>query len=252
MGVPVGGLSYPKVVGEEETLAAVVGGRGPAGEQVAGRSIARFGDGEFKIAAGGECVSQARDPNLTHELAQILHAPPAHCLIGIPTMDPRSPKYGKWERYIDIYPRQMARPSSATKGHRWYSAFISRPDSAPWIDTPQFFDTMQSLWEGQEVALVGCGERSLQTEFLLKTGAKQVDFILCPRRDAYAVIDQLEARCLASPMKRVLLCAGPTATCLAVRLAARGKHAIDLGHVGMFWRGYANPKRNPAASSRPP
>jgi hypothetical protein len=35
---------------------------------------------------------------------------------------------------------------------------------------------------------------------------------------------------------RALLCCGATATVLAVDLSARGVHAIDLGHAGMFLR----------------
>jgi hypothetical protein len=216
-------MHYPRVVNEHLTLAEVL----------KGRSIARFGDGEFKIAKGGSCVSQIADKKLAEELSSILLANDKQCLVGIPTMDPAGPKYDRWARYKHIYPRQMSPKKE------YFSAFISRPDSAPWIDCKEYFDRMQSLWEGREVALVGCGERSIKTEFLMDTGAAAVAFIQCPRRDAYAVIDDLETAVLKSKFDRVILCAGPTATCLAMRLSRKGVHAIDLGHVGMFWRGYA-------------
>jgi hypothetical protein len=76
------------------------------------------------------------------------------------------------------------------------------------------------------------------TEFLINTGAATVFHARCFRRDAYSQIDELEAACLRSGMARAILCAGPTASCLAMRLSRKGMHAIDLGHIGMFWRRY--------------
>lgn len=216
-------MHYPRVLSENATLDQIL----------KGKSIARFGDGEFKIAKGGSCVSQIADKKLAEELSAILLSNDLQCLVGVPTMDPAGPKYAQWARYRHIYPKQMSMKKE------YASAFISRPDSAPWIDCKDFFDRMQKLWEGREVALVGCGERSIKTDFLLQTGAATVAFVPCARRDAYTQIDELEAAVLKTKFDRVILCAGPTATCLAMRLSRRGIHAIDLGHVGMFWRGYA-------------
>lgn len=220
-------MHYPSVFDEHVTL----------DEVLKGKSIARFGDGEFKIAKGGSCVSQISNPKLAEELSQILLAKDAQCLIGIPTMDPKGPKIRNWERYKHIYPRQLS-PKK-----QYYSAFITRPDSAPWINTEEFFDKIQSLWVGKAVALVGCEERSLSTKFLIETGAATVFHVRCPRRDAYAQIDEIEQACLRSGMSRVILCAGPTATCLAMRLSRKAMHAVDLGHIGMFWRRYASDKK---------
>lgn len=214
-------MKYPTVRSEEETMARVLGGA----------SIARYGDGEFKIAAGNGCVSQEPDKKLMLELREILARTNTRCIVGIPRLDPRSPKITNWRKYEGKYPRFL------TSAIDYYSAFITRPDSAPWINTKDFFDQIESLWRGQRVTLVCNGVRSLTPEFLMKTGAAQVDWVECPYRDAYRAIDKLEAEILAIPNKRVLLCAGPTATCLASRLS-KPKHAIDLGHIGMFWRAY--------------
>jgi hypothetical protein len=215
-------MHYPRVLGEEATLDLVL----------KGKSIARFGDGEMKIAKGGSCVSQVADKKLAEELSAILLANDKQCLVGIPTMDPEGPKYKNWARYKHIYPRQLSPKKE------YVSAFISRPDSAPWINTKEYFDRMQSLWEGRAIGLVGCGERSIKGQFLLDTGAQVVGFYQCARRDAYAQIDEIEEQVIKSKLDRVILCAGPTATCLAMRLSRKGVHAIDLGHIGMFWRGY--------------
>lgn len=217
---------YPRVVGELETL----------GKILAGASIARFGDGEFNHVCGRKNVSQAVDPKLTDELRAILMSPPKGCLVGIPTMDYAGPKYANWAHYRPRY-AQFLSPKV-----QYYSAFITRPDSAPWIDTPAFYDKVESLWKGRAVTLVGNGERSLKPDFLLKTGAADVAFVQCTYRDSYAQIDRLEEECLRHG-RGTLICAGPTATCLAARLHRKGIHAVDLGHVGLFWRPYANPKK---------
>lgn len=217
---------YPQVAGEYDTLAKIV----------AGASIARYGDGEFNHVAGRKNVSQVFDPKLQAELTNILMHPPKGLLVGIPTMDPTGPKYGNWATYRGRYVNYL------NPKVQYYSAFITRPDSAPWINTERFYDQVESLWKGRIVTLVGNGERSLKPDFLLKTGALHVDFVQCSYRDSYAQIDDLEAQCLRHG-NGVLLCAGPTATCLAARLHRKGLHAVDLGHCGFFWRPYANPKK---------
>lgn len=218
-------LKYPNVRSEEETMARVLGGQ----------SIARYGDGEFKIAAGNGCVSQEPDKKLTYELREILAKSNTRCIVGIPRLDSRSPKFQNWKKYEFKYPRFL------TNAMDYYSAFITRPDSAPWINTKDFFDQIESLWRYQRVTLVCNGVRSLTPDFLMQNGAEHVDWVECPYRDAYRAIDQLEEKILAIPNNRVLLCVGPTATCLASRLSQH-KHAIDLGHIGLFWRAYANGK----------
>jgi hypothetical protein len=53
--------------------------------------------------------------------------------------------------------------------------------------------------------------------------------------NSYQCIDRIEDE-VGKPSGPVLICLGPTATVLAWRLARKGVHAIDLGHVGMFMR----------------
>lgn len=212
-------LQYPRVLSEEETLARVL----------SGHSIARFGDGEFKIAAGNGCVSQIADKRLQAELQEVLLLPRHRCLVAIPRLDPRSPKIENWSKYKDKYPRFL------TSTKEYGSAFITRPDSAPWIFTREFYDGLRSLWRGQTVVLVSGSDRSLTPDFLMRTGATGVVHVECARRDAYAQIGELETKILNAGPDRVILCCGPTATCLAWRLSEHGVHAVDLGHVGMFW-----------------
>jgi hypothetical protein len=220
---------YPLVISEEETLARVS----------AGASIARFGDGELKIMCGRDCVSQDWNGRLQQELQNICNGLGYHTnlLVGIPTIDERSPRQANWQKLTAKFERW-------TRTDQVYgSAFITRPDSAPWIDTAKYFDQVEALWRDQTVILVGNGKRSITQEFLLETGAKRVYWVQSSYKNSYTDIDDLEQEILAMDTKRVLLCVGPTATCLAARLAFHGRHAIDLGHIGMFWRRYATVER---------
>jgi len=212
---------YPEVLSEEITLEAVS----------SGRSIARYGDGELNLAMGGSCISQREaSPALRDELRRVL-AKPGRCMVGIPNPFSRTPKKNSWLKYAttDIVPL-FVQP-------KYFSSFITRPDSAPWIDTPGYWERMRSLWRGKEVMLVYGGDtsKSLKPEWLLANGAVKVHSVLGKRTNAYQGIDKIEEE-IGKPNMPVLICLGPTATVLAWRLAQKGLWAMDLGHVGMFIR----------------
>lgn len=205
--------TYPTVLGEVETLQAVV----------AGASLARYGDGEFKLCRGHAIKCQVRHRALERRLRDILRES-GDCLVGIPNLWSHTPKAPFWKPYV-AYADLLA-----VRGYA--SAFVTRPDSAPWIDTPAYWDLLESLWRDQDVTLVRGSSRSLTGDDL--TGAGLVTEIVCAPQNAWSDYASILKR-VARP-KRALLCCGPTATVLAVDLAARGVHAIDLGHIGMFLR----------------
>jgi hypothetical protein len=213
-------LSAPKVLSEEETIR----------KALSGMSLARFGDGELRLASGrGTAVTQMGDKRLAAELCDILKNPPEHCLVCLPDFH-RGPKKDNWTRYGQDYLKFYG------KGP-YGSAFVSRPDSAPWIDTPEYWQNVESLWAGKNVIFVAGTDRSLRDEDF--ASAKKFCRIEAPRRDAYIHVDMLETNIATLAEGNdavVILCLGPTATVLAARLSRKGIHALDLGHVGMFRR----------------
>lgn len=208
-------MSYPKTLSEDETLDAAI----------CGVSLSRFGDGELKLALGKNCVSQIADKSLAIELKEILARGTIGCLVCIPNL--LAPTKKAWSGYTD--PKFTSMYGKQVFG----SAFITRPDSAPWIDRPDYWAKLQKLWTAQDVTLVKGSERSLREETLAT--AATINVVEGPRRDAYAVIDELEEK-IGRPHGPIIMCLGPAATVLAWRLAKKGLHAIDLGHVGMFMR----------------
>lgn len=210
-------MTYPHVLGEVETLREVC----------AGRSLARYGDGEFALCRGVGIKCQRADSALQGRLQGILEAA-GHCLVGIPNIHSATPKASYWAKYTAA--------AGLLTDRQYVSSFVSRPDSAPWIDTPAYWQQIESLWRGQSVTLVRGSARSLTAADLV--GASHVTEIMAPDQDAWRDHASLVERVRISPSTRVLLCLGPTATVLAVDLCANGKHAIDLGHLGLFLRKY--------------
>lgn len=207
--------AYPHVLSEMATLDAVL----------AGRSLARYGDGEFHLCVGGRAKAQKADSSLAGRLRGILQAS-GRCLVGLPNLRAETPKAAFWKPFAQHANLLADRP--------YVSAFVTRPDSAPWIDVPAYWTALSHLWWQQDVTLVRGSARSFTAADLV--GAASVTEIVGPAVDAWSAYASLLERVQMSRPKRVLLCLGPTATVMAVDLCAHGVHAVDLGHVGMFYR----------------
>jgi hypothetical protein len=219
-------VGYPDVRDEFETLDLIL----------AGKSIARFGDGEFNLVRGGNCVSQRQVPGISTELRRVLNWATPNLLVGIPRLDPRSPKNANWVRYSQRV-REAVNPKKT-----YYSAFITRPDSAPWIATDEYFDKLETLWSNKDVTMVYGSNRSLSIDFPAMRSANSISVVAADYAHTYPRIDELQDGVEGIGNQTVLLMCGPTATCLAARLSDSGYHAIDLGHIGMWWRPQHNPK----------
>lgn len=221
--------NYPeRIVDEWGTMLAVIHGM----------SIARYGDGEFNLVRGGNCVSQRKVPGIQTELQSILKSKDPNLLVAIPRLDARSPKNVNWMKCCSHYGSYL----SPTK--QYYSAFITRPDSAPWIATDEYYGMIESLWADQNITMVYGSQRSLSVDFPPMKSAKSITVVEADYAHTYPKIDAIERQVRHAGNKRVLLMCGPSATCLAARLAG-DFHAIDLGHIGMWWRAHENPKLIP-------
>ena len=207
---------YPLVLGELETLELLR----------RGKSIARYGDGELKVMCGKGYIREEPNALLAGELLRVVRSTQRALLIGIPTMDPAGPKYQNWLAHRDRF--RAVLPAR----DRYVSAFITRPDSAPWIYTREFAERMQSLWADKRVALVA--EETTKLMRVVSVKARELKHIECPRHGAYSKIKLLQAEVEDAQPDIALLSCGPTATCLAERLTAQGIQSIDIGSAGGF------------------
>jgi hypothetical protein len=202
-----------KVLSETQTLEAVL----------AGRSLARYGDGELRLCLGGNAVSQRFNKDIGRELRGIIQGP-SKCLVGLPWPHKGSPKKVNWEKYTsgaygDLFKQRV-----------YGSAFITRPDSAPWIENEDYLKLVQQLWRGKEVTLIA-GDRMTSLSPDLLVGAKSVRVVIGPQTQAYSAINEIEEE-VGRWKGPILMCLGATATVLAERFARAGLHAVDLGHIG--------------------
>lgn len=211
-------MKYPAVLSEDQTI----------DRALSGVSLARFGDGELRLAVGGDCISQRdNSPKLMAELRAMLANPPTGCLVCIPNVFSATPKAASWARYGET------KYTTLYGAQEFGSSFVTRPDSAPWIDRPDYWARIERLWRGHELVLVKGDDKSLTVEMC--GSAASIRVVTAPRQNAYAEIDRIEKE-IGTPAGPVLMCLGATATVLAARLAHKGVHAIDLGHIGMFKR----------------
>lgn len=207
---------YPQVHDEFETIAACA----------SGKSLARLGDGEIKLVHGRSAMREPPNKQLARELLDVLQRPNPGVCVGIPTMDQRGPKYQNWTKHAVPF-MQVLVPEVT-----YYSAFVSRPDSAPWIETAEYARSVVNLWAGKRVVLV-CEREGFILNLIARTSDNWLH-VECPMREAYAEIKHLHRKCLRHGADIAILSAGPAATCLANRLAGNGLQAIDLGSAGRF------------------
>ena len=181
-----------------------------------GKSLARFGDGELLILSSQDSRTQAWSKKLEDELRHVLHN--SECVVGVP--HDRGVRSDYWKSFLSAY-------------QCWYgekaSSFISRPDEVPMVGQAGFQLFIKQIWKDRDVTLVGSGS-SLTRDHM--EGAKSVTLVNIPDQNAYSHIDDIED--MIGEPKLTILCAGPTATCLANRLTRKGLWAVDLGYAGRF------------------
>lgn len=212
-------INYPLVNGEIATIEAVA----------TGMNLGRCGDGEAKIACGQGYSREPGSARIAEEMREFIRNPNPGCIVGIPQLNSDSPKLDTWLRNAGRFMR-LVDPHRA-----YYSAFVSRPDSAPWINTPAFIESVHDLWRDKQ-AVVVC-ERKGSMHAAVRMSAAKARHIECPTHEAYAVIDELEREVSSARPQIAILSAGPTATLLANRLVKHGIHAVDLGSAGKFLMG---------------
>lgn len=229
------GFWYPKVRGIDETLTLLL-------EE--GKSMARFGDGEFSTIAGRvrHKFQSEVDETLGKRLLEVLKSDNENLLIGIAN------NYGSLDLYTEQSKREIRRylQLSVRKEHlqllspekTYYDAYVTRPYvmyADNHTDEPtKRFSKIRKLWNDRECVVVeGALTKVGQGNDLLEN-AKSVDKIIGPAENAFREYDRILQECLRQPKGRLFLLAlGPTATVLAYDLCKAGYQAIDIGHLDL-------------------
>ena len=200
-------------------------------------SVARFGDGEMDIITGHSIPYQDYDESLANELKEIISSESNESLvICLSDVFERLDRYNQeavdfWKQHLKdnhLYYKNLCKAP-------WYgSTFISRPymDLVDKSLSNMYFKNIKNLWDKRDILIVeGVNSRSGVGNDLFDN-ANSVERIICPSKNAYSKINEIESLIEKhAENKLVLLILGPTAKVLAKRLSIKKIQAIDMGHI---------------------
>lgn len=200
-------------------------------------SVARFGDGEMDIITGHSIPYQDYDENLANELKEIISSESNESLVVcLSDVFERLDRYNQsavdfWKQHLNdnyVYYKSLCKAP-------WYgSTFISRPymDLADKSLSKMYFKNIKNLWDKRDILIVeGVNSRSGVGNDLFDN-ANSVERIICPSKNAYSKINEIELLIEKhAENKLILLILGPTAKALAYRLSNKGYQTIDIGHI---------------------
>lgn len=228
-------LFYPVFRSNEETLRLITED---------GKSLARFGDGEFSIASNiSRQKFQRLDERLAKRIWDVVSSNHPNLLIAIAN------NYGDLSRYNDFsaYAIRIYMTEEVRKQHqkiiprdRVYSdAYMTRPYVMYrdiFTDAPQKrFDALKRIWAGKKILIVEGAQTRLGVGNDLFSGASSLERILAPATSSFDRYDDILKECLrnAGRPDLFLLAIGPSSGVLAHDLTLEGIQAVDVGHVDL-------------------
>ncbi len=231
---------YPEFYSIEETIRDIVDN---------GKSMARFGDGEFAIMSNVERHHfQHIDKGLAARLQEVIATNEEGFLVAI------ADNYGSLEKYneggkagIRYYMTAETRAQHVNwidVNRKYYNAYISRPyalfaDNG--TDAPKRrFEALKEIWNGRKVIFVEGSLTRLGVGNTLFDNASGIHRIVCPPLNAYDKYTEILQAALKYAQKDTLflIALGPAAGVLAYDLYQAGYQAIDVGHVDLEYEWY--------------
>jgi glycosyltransferase family protein len=209
-----------------------------------GKSLARFGDGEFATIAGRvrHRFQSEVDTGLGKRLQEVLQTPQENLLIGL------ADNYGSLEQYNEqakreirrYMKREVRREHAKLLNLEWtyYDTYLTRPyvmyaDNQ--TDAPaKRFENLRRIWDGRNCVFVEGEHTGLGVGNDLFSNAADIQRIIAPAENAFRRYESVLDACRKQPEGTLFLLAlGPTATVLAFDLCRLGFQAIDVGHVDL-------------------
>lgn len=200
-------------------------------------SLCRFGDGEYKVMAGGKNGFQQADSLLAQRLRQVLRSDDPQILVGIPNiredMDLRTPEARDfWLWCIREWGGSFSK--MLKPGKQYYNAHVTRlyMDYRTSGRSADWFAKLKTLWQDRDLLIVEGEQTRLGIGNDLFAHAKSIKRVICPGKSAFshydAILEQVKDLWRG---ELVLIALGQTATVLAYDLHKAGIRAVDIGHV---------------------
>ena len=223
---------YPIIEPIENTISQIIN---------EGKSMCRFGDGEFSLIAGEQRHRfHAPSPKLTKRLLEVLHSDNPDILICIQDMYGDLSQYNMDGKYnIRLYltnevRRQhyalldMNRHYHNTHITRPYAMYADNHTSAP----RERFAALKKIWDNRKLLIIEGEKTRMGIGNDLFDNAADIIRILGPAESAFDRYDDILAEALKQEKDRLVLIAlGAAATVLAYDLANAGFQALDIGHI---------------------
>ncbi|MBO1579743.1 SP_1767 family glycosyltransferase [Bacillus sp. XF8] len=200
-------------------------------------SVARYGDGEFKLIHNRDITFQRADHLLSKRLKEILLSEDDNFLVCLPDVFQELSIYADepknyWRLHTAKYRLEWYK--DLKKGKVYYNSFISR-FYYPFRDKSkckEWFTLLKLIWKDRDIVVIEGNKSRLGIGNDLFDNAKSIERILVPEEHAFLHYDKiLTAAKKNNKSKLILLAIGPTATILAYDLYKEGYQTIDIGHV---------------------
>lgn len=199
------------------------------------KSLARFGDGEFRLMYRREhkLKFHGNSPELMQALKRVMTEPSENTLIGMPQVF-----LGLHWSIVMAETWHFIAPLAATQ-ERFANSHITRP-----IFFEQYgqdaVDAWRSVWENRDVTVVTGRDSRFDLVPALFDNLGEVTEVFSTPTDAFLDLDRLISEIKDVGHDLVLLSLGPAATVAADLLAAEGIQALDIGHLSSSYENVVN------------
>lgn len=200
-------------------------------------SMARYGDGEFKLTQGKDISFQKCENGIQERLKSILKVNHPNFLVCIPdifssldlfTDEPKA----YWKLHIATFRskwNELLNPS-VNYGNSFVSRFYYQYRDKS--HCKNYFNLLKNVWNKREIIIVEGNKSRLGIGNDLFDNACKIERILVPEVNAFSSYEQILASILKQgKQKLILLAVGPTATVLAYDLFLEGYQVLDIGHI---------------------
>lgn len=207
-------------------------------------SMARFGDGEYRLMNDLWSPFQKANIKLRDRLKEIIQSDNDKCLVCIPQafVNHENLKRGArftWYDFVKdngqfvlaITPHKVFGEASCTRFYIDYQT----PDHAIKV-----IPLLKKLWDKRDLCIVEGEHTKLGCGNDLFDNANSIVRIICPSTDAYDKYDEILSAVTTNigKDKLILISLGMTATVLAYDLSLLGYQALDTGHVDIEYEWY--------------
>lgn len=227
----------PHILSAEETLVQILENR---------TSVARFGDGEFKLILGKSLAFQEANPQLALRLEEVLKSNEPSIGIGIPDvfgklegMDSKAARF--WYAYMADNRKRLLRMLNMDVAY--YNSLMTRfwTGYRDVDNSKRLISLYKKIWEGRRVVFIEGELTRMGVGNDLFSEAASIERVLCPAINAWNSYDVILKTIKEHnfPVETLFIIAlGPTATVLAYDLTKAGYQSLDLGHLDIQYEYY--------------